>query len=156
MLLSQRSIVPVWLLKVSIPLLPVAHVVSLPLMSPATVGVEMVTCTVSLLSAHTLLLTVHIKLYTPGCKLVTEVLFNSTLLMMVAVGPDSCDHLPLPLVGMLPANCSVSCRHIVLSDPAAAAVTAWYTVTTAVSLYSAEHTPLCSSERYHVVVVTLV
>ena len=156
MLLSHLKMVPVWLLKVSVPVLPVAQVVSLPLISPATVGVDIVTCTVSLLSAHTPLLTVHIKLYTPGCKLVTEVLFNSTLLMMVAVGPDSCDHLPLPLVGMLPASCSVSCRHIVLSDPAAAVVTAWYTVTTAVSLYSAEHTPLCTMALYHVVVVTLV
>src|SRR5215218_163036 len=104
-LLSHLKIVPVWLLNVSVPLLPVAHVVSLPAMSPATVGVDIVICTVSLLSAHTLLLTVHIKLYTPGCKLVTEVLFNSTLFMMVAVGPESCDHLPVPLVGMLPLSC---------------------------------------------------
>src|SRR5215217_2598385 len=108
MLLSHLKMVPVWLLKVSIPVLPVAHVVSLPLMSPATVGVDIVTCTVSLLSAHTLLLTVHIKLYTPGCRLVTEVLFNSTLLITVAVGPESCAHLPDPLVGMLPLKRSVS------------------------------------------------
>src|SRR4028119_434344 len=115
MLLSHRSIVPVWLLKVSVPLLPVAHVVSLPPISPATVGVDIVILTVSLLSAHTPLLTVHIKLYTPGCRLVTDVLCVVVLAIIVAVGPDSCDHVPLPLVGMLPLSCSVSCKHIVLS-----------------------------------------
>ena len=101
-LLSHLSIVPVWLLRVSVPLLAVAHTVSLPAMLPGMVGVEMVICTVSLLSAHTLLLTVHIKLYTPGCKLVTDVLLVAMLAMIVAVGPESCDQLPDPLVGMLP------------------------------------------------------
>jgi hypothetical protein len=134
MLLSQRNMLPVWLLKVNVPVLAVAHTVSLPLMLPGTVGVEIVICTVSLLSAHTLLLTVHIKLYTPGCKLVTEVLLVVVLAITVDVGPESCDHLPDPLVGMLALNCSVSCKQIVLSNPAAAGVTAWYTVITAVSL----------------------
>jgi hypothetical protein len=126
--------VPVWLLNVNVPVLAVAHTVSLPLILPGTVGVEMMICTVSLLSAHTLLLTVHIKLYTPGCKLVTDVLFKAMLLITVAVGPESCDQLADPLVGMLAFKCSVSCKQIVLSNPAAAGVTAWYTVITDVSL----------------------
>ena len=134
MLLSHLSIVPVWLLNVSVPLLPVAHVVSLPPISPATVGVDIVICTVSLLSAHTLLLTVQIKLYTPGCKLLTDVLLVVVLAITVAVGPLSWLHVPLPLMGRLVFNCKVSCKHIVLSKPAAEAVTAWYTVITAVSL----------------------
>ena len=125
---------PVWLLKVSVPLLAVAHTVSLPAMLPGMVGVEMVICTVSLLSAHTLLLTVHIKLYTPGCKLVTEVLLVTMLAMTVAVGPLNWLHVPLPLVGMLPFSCKVSCKQMMRSDPAAAGVTAWYTVITDVSL----------------------
>jgi hypothetical protein len=133
-LLSHLKMLPVWLLRVSVPLLAVAHTVSLPAMLPGMVGVEMVICTVSLLSTHTLLLTVHIKLYTPGCKLVTEVLLIVMLAMTVAVGPLNWLHVPLPLVGMFAASCSVSCKHIVLSNPAAAGVTAWYTVITAVSL----------------------
>jgi hypothetical protein len=126
--------VPVWLLNVNVPVLAVAHTVSLPLILPGTVGVEMMICTVSLLSTHTLLLTVHIKLYTPGCKLVTDVLLLAMLAINVAVGPLNWLHVPLPLVGMLPASCSVSCKQIVLSNPAAAGVTAWYTVITDVSL----------------------
>ena len=124
-LLSQRSMLPVWLLKVNVPVLAVAHTVSLPVMLPGIVGVEMVICTVSLLSAHTLLLTVHIKLYTPGCRLVTDVLLVAMLAITVAVGPESCDQLPLPLVGMFAASCNVSCKQIMRSDPAAAGVTAW-------------------------------
>jgi hypothetical protein len=134
MLLSHLNMVPVWLLRVNVPVLAVAHTVSLPPMLPGMVGVEIVICTVSLLSAHTLLLTVHIKLYTPGCKLVTDVLLVVILAITVAVGPLSWLHVPLPLVGMLAASCNVSCKHIVLSKPAAAGVTAWYTVITAVSL----------------------
>ena len=107
-LLSHLKMLPVWLLRVSVPLLAVAHTVSLPAMLPGMVGVEIVICTVSLLSAHTLLATVHIKLYTPGCKLVTEVLLVAMLVMTVAVGPESCDQLPDPLVRMLALNCSVS------------------------------------------------
>ena len=115
-------------------MLPVAQVVSLPAISPATVGVDIEILTVSLLSAHTPLLTVHIKLYTPGCRLLTDVLLVAVPAITVVVGPDSWLHVPVPLAGMLAFNCSVSCRHIVLSEPAADGVTAWYTVTTAVSL----------------------
>jgi hypothetical protein len=103
-LLSHLNMLPVWLLKVNVPLLAVAHTVSLPAMLPGMVGVEMVICTVSLLSAHTLLLTVHIKLYTPGCKLVTEVLLKARLAITVDVGPLNWLHVPLPLVGMLAAS----------------------------------------------------
>ena len=103
-LLSQRTMVPVWLLNVNVPVLAVAHTVSLPAMLPGMVGVEIVICTVSLLSIHTLLLTVHIKLYTPGCRLVTDVLFVAMLAMTVAVGPLNWLHVPLPLVGTLPLN----------------------------------------------------
>jgi hypothetical protein len=155
MLLSQRSMVPVWLLNVNVPVLAVAHTVSLPAMLPGMVGVEMVISTVSLLSAHMPLLIVHIKLYTPGCRLVTDVLCVAMLLMIVAVGPESWLHLPDPLVGMLAFNCKVSCKQIVLFNPAAARVTAWYTVITAVSLYSDKHTPLCTKALYHVVLLKL-
>jgi hypothetical protein len=133
-LLSHLNMLPVWLLKVNVPLLAVAHTVSLPAMLPGMVGVEIVICTVSLLSIHTLLLTVHIKLYTPGCKLVTDVLLLAMLAMTVAVGPESCDQLPDPLVGMFAASCNVSCKQMTRSNPAAAGVTAWYTMIIAVSL----------------------
>src|SRR5205085_6701373 len=97
-LASHLRMLPVLLLRLNVPLLAVAHTVSLPATLPGTVGVEMVICTVSLLSTHTPLLTVQMNLYTPGCKLLTLALFTVVLAMMVAVGPLSWLHLPLPLV----------------------------------------------------------
>ncbi len=110
---------------------------------------------VSLLSVHTPLLIVHTKLYSPGCRLLIVALFCVALLKAAVVGPAVCVHVPLPLVGVLPLSCSVSCKQTVLSDPAADGVTAWYTVTTAVSLYIAEQAPLCTVALYHVVAVKL-
>ena len=87
--------------------------------------------------------------------LLTDVLFALLSAMIVVVGPLNCLQVPLPDVGILALSLKVSCKHRILSAPAAAGVTAWYTVTTAVSLYMPEHTPLCTNTLYQMVAVRL-
>ena len=63
------------------------------------------------------------------------------------LGPLNWLHVPLPLVGVLPFKCKVSCKQIVLSVPALAGVTAWYTVIKDVPLTNAEDIQLCTTAR---------
>jgi hypothetical protein len=101
---SHRTTDPTFPLKVITPLLAVAQTVASLLVTPATVDESIFIDTVSLLSAHMPLLIVHTKEYVPGTRLVTEVLYRLAFANTVVVGPESCDHVPVPLVGLFPLS----------------------------------------------------
>jgi len=66
---------------------------------PATVKLSKLMFTVSLLSAQMPLEIVHTKLYEPGCRFaIVDVGFKTSAIVAV-VGPDICDHTPVPSVG---------------------------------------------------------
>ena len=94
-----------------VPVLAVAHTIASLLVTPATVKLSIVKITVSLLFAQTPLLIVQLKEYTPGTKLVTDVLDKFAFAIAVADGPETCAHVPVPLVGLLPFKFIVAGKH---------------------------------------------
>ena len=94
-----------------VPVLAVAHTVVSLFVTPATVKLSIVKITVSLLLAQTPLLIVQLKEYTPGTKLVTDVLDKFAFAMVVVVGPPNWLHVPIPLAGLLPFKMIVAGKH---------------------------------------------
>ena len=91
-------------------------------------GVLMVTCILSDVDGQTLLLMVQLKTYTPGVNPVTVVLF-SPLLVIVADGPLTCAHCPVPTDGLFPASVTDVTLQREISVPALAALGPGETVT---------------------------
>src|SRR4051812_32436841 len=102
--ISHLTTLPTLPVRVIVPVLLVAHTVVSLFVTPATVRLSIVMFTVSLLSAQIPLLIVQIKLYVPGTRFVIVALLTAVLLKLTVVGPASWLHVPLPLVGVLPAS----------------------------------------------------
>ena len=132
-LISHLTTLPTLPVSVMVPVLLVAHTVVSLLVTPATVKLSIVMFTVSLLSAQIPLLTLHTKLYVPGCRLVMLEVGSWMLEKTIVVGPLTWLHVPLPLVDVLPFSVYVDGKQIVASCPAFAAVTACNTVMMVVS-----------------------
>ena len=108
---SHLTTLPTLPVSLIIPVLLVAHTVVSLFVFPATVKLSIVMFIVSLLFAQTPLLIVHIKVYTPGTRLVTDVLDKFAFAIVVVVGPANWLHVPVPLVGLLPFKFIVAGKH---------------------------------------------
>ena len=132
-LISHLTTLPTLPVSVMVPVLLDAHTVVSEFVTPATLRLSIVMFTVSLLSAQMPLLTLHTKLYVPGCRFVMLDVGSWMLEKTIVVGPFSWLHVPAPLVGVLPFSVYDDGKQIVASCPAFAAVTACNTVMMVVS-----------------------
>ena len=87
--ISHLTTDPTLPVSVMVPVLLVAHTVVSEFVTPATVKLSMVMSTVSLLSAQMPLLTLHTKLYVPGCRFEMLDVGSWMLEKTIVVGPFS-------------------------------------------------------------------
>ena len=99
---------------------------------------------------------VHANWYTPVVKPLTTEAGSCVLEKLTVEGPDTKDQVPVPELGVLPANTVVVLLQTDWSAPALAGVTNSKTViVAAMPEYSGAPTPFCTNALNSVVIVRL-